>query len=284
MSFRNLPPPLILILLLIAIAACVPGDYVKTDPDVPFIPTPDKDVLEILKLANVDRNDVVYDLGCGDGRIVIAAAQHFGATGVGVDIDPQCIKNAADGAARAGVSDRARFIQEDLYKTSIGDATVVTLFLLPGINEMLRPKLFKELRPGTRIVSYMHDMADWKPDRTVRTDNAPIYCWVIPADIDGKWNLRIGGPLEGRRYTLSLDQVFQAFQGSIRNETTKMPLSTTALTGEHIEFSCADRVQGERAVIQFRGRVDRQTMTGTAEINGGPNKGTYTWTASRLQD
>jgi SAM-dependent methyltransferase len=284
MGFRKLSPLLILVFPVIIFAACVSGNYVKTDPDVPFIPTPDGDVLEILKLADVGRNDTVYDLGSGDGRIVIAAAQGFGAKGVGIDIDPQCIEEATGKASRAGVSDQTRFIQQDLYEAEIGSATVVTLFLLPGINEMLRPKLFKELRPGTRVVSYMHDMGDWEPDRTVRTDNTSIYCWVIPAGIDGKWSVAVSLQERTACYTLSLDQIFQHFQGSMRNETMKTSLTGTSLKGAEIEFSCLDRVQGEKVTMRFRGLVDKEKMAGAAEIDGGPNRGTYSWSAIRIPD
>jgi len=134
----------------------------------------------MLRLANVGRDDVVYDLGCGDGRIVIAAARQFGARGVGVDIDPQRVREARENAQRAGVADRVRFLRQDLFETDIREATVVTLYLLDELNMRLRPKLLRELRPGTRIVSHNFDMGDWKPQKRLRVEGRRIYLWVVP--------------------------------------------------------------------------------------------------------
>ena len=153
------------------------------EPDVPYEPTPQHVVAEILNLANVGPNDVVYDLGCGDGRIVIAAVKAFGARGVCVDIDPQRIVESRSNAEQAGVAQRIRFLTQDLFETDIGDATVVTLFLYPDVNLRLRPKLWRDLRPGTRVVSYVHDMGDWTAveTRTVQTSRGSrkIYLWTI---------------------------------------------------------------------------------------------------------
>ena len=139
----------------------------------------------MLELANVKAGDVVYDLGCGDGRIVIAAARRFGARGVCVDIDPQRIAESRDNARRAGVTDRIRFLNEDLFATDLSGATVITLYLTVETNLALRPKLLRELKPGSRIVSHWHSMGDWKPQRTehVRSDTGwrSIFLWTVPA-------------------------------------------------------------------------------------------------------
>lgn len=153
-------------------------------PDVPYEPSPPHVVRAMLELAGVGRGDVVYDLGSGDGRIVIAAAKEFGARGVGIDIDPARIAEANANAKRAGVTDRVKFIEGDLFQSDFGAATVVTLFLWPHINVKLRPMILA-LKPGTRVVSYVHDMDDWKPDRTVKVRNdsgreREIYLWVVP--------------------------------------------------------------------------------------------------------
>jgi len=149
-------------------------------PDVVYIPTPQPVVNEMLRLANVQSTDVVYDLGSGDGRIVITAAQKVGARGIGIDIDPQRIQEATQNAQKAGVSDRVEFRQEDLFQTDFSEATVVTLYLLPELNLRLRPKLLQELKPGTRIVSHAFDMGDWKPERIVQVDDRFVYYWVVP--------------------------------------------------------------------------------------------------------
>jgi SAM-dependent methyltransferase len=151
-------------------------------PDVRWVATTDPVVDLMLKMAKVTSADVVYDLGCGDGKIVIAAARKYGARGVGIDIDPERIKEATANAKEAGVADKVRFILGDIFDSSvpIGDATVVTLFLMPRLNLLLRPRLWKELQPGTRVVSNSFDMGDWTPERTGQAGNFTVYFWTIP--------------------------------------------------------------------------------------------------------
>ena len=153
----------------------------KRELDVPYVPTQEEVVAEMLSTAGVKKGDVLYDLGCGDGRIVITAAQQFGIRGVGIDIDPARIKEARLNAEKAGVTSLVKFIEQDLFESKIGEATVVTLYLLPAINLKLRPKLFRELKPGTRIVSHAFDMGDWKPEKQLDVNGETIYYWVIPA-------------------------------------------------------------------------------------------------------
>ena len=148
--------------------------------DVPYVPTPEPVVNAMLKLAQVKRGDVLYDLGSGDGRIVIAAAKRYGVRGTGVDIDPQRVREANTNARKAGVAKQVRFLNQDLFAIDFSEATVVTLYLLPRINLQLRPKLLTELRPGTRIVSHGFDMGDWQPERVVEVGSSTIYLWVIP--------------------------------------------------------------------------------------------------------
>ena len=149
-------------------------------PDVIFVPTPNDVVSKMLELAQVTAKDIVYDLGCGDGRIVITAAQKYGARGVGIDIDPQRIREARENASRGKVNDRVRFMQADLFEADIGEATVVTLYLLTELNLKLRPKLMADLKPGTRVVSHAFSMGDWKPERSERVDGSAVYLWRIP--------------------------------------------------------------------------------------------------------
>lgn len=149
-------------------------------PEVPFVPTPESTVDEMLKMAGVSPGDIVYDLGSGDGRIIITAVKNYGARGVGVDIDPERITEANQNAHKAGVAQQVEFRQGDLFKADIGEATVVTLYLLPEVNERLKPKLLSELKPGTRIVSHAFDMGDWKPVREMEVDGSTLYLWVVP--------------------------------------------------------------------------------------------------------
>ena len=159
------------------------------EPDVIYVPTPQEVVDEMLALAKVTKNDVIYDLGSGDGRIPVTAAQRFGTRGFGIDINPERIKEANANAQKAGVTNRVKFLNQDLFTTDISQATVVTLYLLPQLNVKLRPQLFKQLKPGTRIVSHDFDMGEWKPERTVQTnEGSTIYLWTIPKEVPA--NLR----------------------------------------------------------------------------------------------
>ena len=168
--------------VLVFSAAGSPQSAPERYPDVPYVPSPEEVVERMLKLAEVHDGDIVYDLGCGDGRIVIMAAQKFGATATGVDIDPERIKEARANAEKAGVTDKTKFVLGDLFEADIHPATVVTLYLLPSVNEKLKPKLLKDLKPGTRVVSHSFDMGDWKPDKTENIDGRRIYLWIIPEE------------------------------------------------------------------------------------------------------
>src|SRR5258706_3058482 len=157
-------------------------------PDVPYVPTTDEAIAAMLKLADIKPSDVVYDLGCGDGRIVIAAAKKFGTRGVGIDIDPARIREANENAKKAGVEKLVRFEEKDLFQADIHDANVVMLFLLNSVNLKLRPKLLVDLKPGTRIVSNTFDMGDWKPDKEAPVEGTDdgtslsqhLYLWIVP--------------------------------------------------------------------------------------------------------
>src|SRR5690348_1093527 len=167
------------------LAACLTllfaQEQAKRTPDVPYVPTPDAVVQGMLKLAGVQKTDLVYDLGCGDGRIVITAAKVYGAHGVGVDINPERIREARENAKQAGVEDLVKFVEADLFDADIHNATVVTLYLLPSINLKLRPKLMRDLKPGTRVVSHAFDMGDWKPEKQDQVDGRTVYFWTVPA-------------------------------------------------------------------------------------------------------
>ena len=153
-------------------------------PDVIFVPTPEETIGKMLEMAKVTAKDIVYDLGCGDGRIITMAAQKYGARAVGIDIDPQRIKEATERINAAKVSDKVRLIQGDLFETDISEATVVTLYLLTRLNEKLKPKLFKELKPGTRVVSHAFDgMGDWHPESKAQVGATTVYLWRIPPRI-----------------------------------------------------------------------------------------------------
>ena len=174
----------LLLIAVMAVASATSGvaqqAAAQREPDVIFVPTPNDVVDAMLKLAKVTSSDVVYDLGSGDGRIPIAAAKTYGARGVGIDIDPERIREATGNARSSGVADKVTFRAEDLFTADISPATVVTLYLLPSLNLKLAGKLMKDLKPGTRIVSHAFDMGDWKPQQTQTVSGRSIYLWTIP--------------------------------------------------------------------------------------------------------
>jgi ribosomal protein L11 methylase PrmA len=152
----------------------------KQYPDVIFVPTPQEVVEDMLRLANVQKGDVLYDLGSGDGRIAITAARKYGIKATGIDIDPERIREANENAKKAGVTSLVQFRQEDLFAADFKDATVITLYLLPDLNVKLRPKLWNELKPGTRIVSHQFEMGAWKPEKRLESNGRTIYFWTVP--------------------------------------------------------------------------------------------------------
>jgi SAM-dependent methyltransferase len=194
-----------------------------SDTDVPFIITPDNVTLEMLKLAKVGPKDYVLDLGSGDGRIVILAARRFGARGLGVEIVPDLVRQSNANARAAGVADRAEFREQDLFKTDLSTATVITMYLLPEVNLQLRPALLG-LKPGTRLVSHDWDLGDWQPDQSVtvaapdkpigREKSSRLHLWVVPAQAAGLWCAAAGL----RSFSLELAQKFQNFQGTLRRQ------------------------------------------------------------------
>lgn len=253
-----------------------PASPVPIKPDVPYVPTPEPVVLEMLKLAGVSQGDVVYDLGSGDGRLVINAVQKFGAKkGVGVEINPGLVQRSTENAKTAGVTDRVQFLQQDLFKTNFSEASVVTLYLLPEINERLRPKLLNELKPGTRIVSHSFSMGDWKPDRKVLVPpDAPpqriLYYWVVPAKIAGNWKGSIAyAPGRNQPYTLQFTQQYQQVKGNVLADGKKFAIPQISLTGDRLTFSRTETIQGQQVTAVFTGRVEGDTLKGAVEVKGG---------------
>jgi cyclopropane fatty-acyl-phospholipid synthase-like methyltransferase len=172
--------PFVMLMMALAAPALAQQKPLR-DPDVIFVPTPDKVVTAMLKLANVTAKDLVYDLGCGDGMIVTAAAKEFGAHAVGIDINPVRVKEANERVQKAGVTDKVKILNEDLFEANISQATVITLYLLQTLNQKLIPKLNKELKPGTRIVSQTFSMGDdYPPERTVEVEGRSVYLWTVP--------------------------------------------------------------------------------------------------------
>jgi SAM-dependent methyltransferase len=217
-------------------------------PDVVFVPTPHQVVAEMLRLAEIDSYDTVYDLGCGDGRLVITAAKKYGAHGVGIDIDPERIQESNANAKKEGVTDKVKFIEADLFASDISEATAVTLYLLGTLNQKLRPKLFAELKPGTPIVSHDFDMGDWEPEQKVMVQGPwrqhSVYRWTIPAKAAGTWEWKNGRAA----YKLAITQRYDRVEARITRNGKDIPVREAKLRGSSLTLHFAGSPEGPNAV------------------------------------
>ncbi|WP_456269343.1 methyltransferase domain-containing protein [Kushneria sp. AK178] len=226
--------------------------------DVPYVPTPESVVEGMMEMGEVSEGDRVIDLGSGDGRIAIAAAKR-GADVLGVDIDPERIREANDNAEREGVTDRVEFRREDLFDTPIADADVLTLYLLPTINQQLRPKILTDMAPGTRVVSHAFDMGNWSSDEQRTIDGRTVYLWHVPARIEGEWQVMQGEtPI-----TLTLSQRYQEVRGIAQRGDQAVTVGNARLLGDRIAFTLA---YGEREQ-RFHGRVTGDRIEGIEAVD-----------------
>jgi SAM-dependent methyltransferase len=231
----------------------------------------------MLALARVQADDVVYDLGCGDGRIVVAAVKGRGARGVCVDIDASRIAASQRNADTAGVRDRIEFRHADLFETDLRTATVVALYLSPSLNQRLRPKLLREVRPGARIVSDNFGMGDWRPDTVVRVawptgTTSTVYAWMLPADVEGTWEVTVPMAAGDHRFRVRFTQHYQELGGTASADGRAVALSAAHLAGDSLEFRLTEQRAGRPVVLRFTGRVSGAAMTGAvragAEFSG----------------
>ena len=244
--------------------------------DTPYVPTPQVVVERMLGMAAVRPGDMLIDLGSGDGRLVITAAKEYGARGFGVDIDPKLVSKSNRAAREAGVADRVRFLRQDLFETDFREADVLTLYLLPDVNIALRPKILAELRPGTRVVSHDYGMREWLPDAEAKVPapdksvglrkESMVYLWIVPAKVDGAWELTIQG--DARRIGLSLSQQFQKVAGAVRAPgQPAVPVADAYLRGAELRLVLPAGVYGGRPA-QLVGRVSGGTFEGRVVADG----------------
>ena len=260
-------------------------ESLQVELDVPYEPTHEDVVETMLKLGAVTEDDYVVDLGCGDGRVVIMAARKFGARGLGVDLDPQRLREAVDNATYQHVSDRVTFQQMDIMATDIREATVVTLYLLDQVNLALRPRLFAQLKPGTRVVSHAFYMGDWEPDQIVRHPRARnniIYLWIIPAHAGGIWRSNTPARLGDLGAVLDLQQHFQAISGSLTIAgATPVELTEAILSGDQLTLKTKVSIEGRVNLVTYHGQVRDGVIEGTQEWSGSEVSGVFPWLARR---
>lgn len=217
---------------------------------VPYFPTPQAMVDRMLEAAELKESDYLIDLGCGDGRVPITAAQRYGTPSLGVDLNALLITEARENAKKAGVADKVAFRNEDLFDTDISKASVLTLYLSLSTNIKLRPRILEKLKPGARVFSHDFNMGDWLPDRTERVEGRVMYLWIVPAKVGGRWQLRDAGTKGANSFALELDQQFQMLEGNAVIDGKVVPLRDGRVTGKRVRFAI-DISKGE--TLPFEG-------------------------------
>jgi hypothetical protein len=239
----------------------------------PYVPSPQSVVSDMLRYADVGPNDFLIDLGSGDGRIVLTAAKVFGARGFGVEIKDELVRLSNDAAQKEGVADRVKFMKQDLFKTDMSQATVITMYLLPDTVNLLKDKFLNELRPGTRIVSHDYPLTGWIPEKYVQMDledkvqisgvtTTLIYLYVVPAKVAGSWKAQMPPAVSRQPATLSLKQQLTRVTGSVRLDGREIPLEEVKLRGDQLSF----RLAGQRG--EFTGRVKGKQIEGIVDKGG----------------
>ena len=239
----------------------------------PYVPSPQSVVSDMLRYAEVSNRDFLIDLGSGDGRIVLTAAKVFGARGFGVEIKEELVKRSNEAADKEGLADRVKFMKQDLFKTDLSQATVITMYLLPDTVNLLKDKFLAELKPGTRIVSHDYPLTGWIPEKYVQMDledkvqisgvtTTLIYLYVVPAKVAGSWKAVMPAALSKQPATLSLKQQLTRVSGSVRLDGKEVPMEDVKLRGDRLTFKLSGR-RGE-----FSGQVKDKTIEGILESNG----------------
>ena len=249
--------------------------------DVPYVATPQVTVDEMLRLAGVGPEDFVIDLGSGDGRIVVTAAKKFGARGLGVDIDWRLVLQGEANAREAGVADRARFIEQNMFETDLSQATVITTYLFPFMMLKLRTRLLA-LKPGTRIVSHDFDFGDWRPDRktSIRKD---VYLWIVPAQAAGRWQARLEMPPVERLLELEVKQRYQEVSAHARLNGVPSPVWEMKLAGDRLSFVVVDTTDRDNeAGFYFDGRVSGDVIEGELARGVGAGRSVTRWRAVKV--
>lgn len=263
----------------------------REDVPPPYIPTPQQVVDRMLEIAGVTKNDFVIDLGCGDGRIVITAARRFGARGLGIEIDARLVAQARELALKADVANRTQFDVQDALATNLAEATVLTLYLGPDLNDKLMPRILETMRPGARVVSHDFPLGVWQPDRAERFDvpeknfgrggESTVMLWIVPARIHGFWRAQIGDPGMARIEEISIAQKFQRFEATAHRKAHDAALIDTRIDGDRITFTLpVDAVHP--APQRVDARVDGNAMTGTLRVATRSGDQTLPFTATRI--
>jgi hypothetical protein len=260
--------------------------------DVVYVPTPQIVVDEMLSMARVTAADFIIDLGSGDGRMVRTAAKKFGARGFGVDLSDDLLRESNASAFAEGISDRAKFIKQNLFETDLGQATVITTYLLPEMNQKLRPKIL-DLKPGTRIAAHDYHMGDWTPDvqkelvvpeKTVGNPGRSfVYLWIVPAKVGGRWQAQIKSPAHAGTLELDFNQRFQKLDGSAKSGNQQVAMVVPKIEGDQLSFAFFTKPGDSATRHQFTGTVKGVNIEGTVKVGDGATQQQLPWSAKLLQ-
>jgi hypothetical protein len=258
----------------LAVSTLAPAADLQPVKDAgPYVPSPQSVVSDMLRYADVGPTDFLIDLGSGDGRIVLTAAKVFGARGFGVEIKEELVQRSNEAAQKEGLADRVRFMKQDLFKTDLSQATVITMYLLPDTVNLLKDKFLAELKPGTRIVSHDYPLTGWIPEKYVQMDledkvqisgvtTTLIWMYVVPAKVAGKWNAQMPPAVSKQPATISLTQQLTRVSGSVRIDGKDVPLEDVKLRGDRLSF----RLAGQRG--EFSGQIKDRQIEGIVDKGG----------------
>ncbi len=275
----------------LAASAAAAQSWAWDDGTTPFVVSPPEVVDRMLRLAEPKADDLLIDLGSGDGRIVIEAARRFGTRGLGVDIDPSLVAQARSNARRAGVESLARFEVQDLFETDLRGANIVTMYLLPEVNLKVMPRLLQDLKPGARIVSHDYDLGPWQPDETIELAIAEkmigplgrsrIHLWLVPADARGTWHSAL--PSHGGDWEFRIAQRYQVLEVDARASGGRVAVHGSRLRGEEVKLAVSGSIAGRLWTHLFRGRLKGDRIEGDVVVSDGENETTLPWSAARIR-
>lgn len=264
----------------------------KGKGDVIYVPTPEVTVNRLLEMAEVTSRDFLIDLGSGDGRIVITAAKKYGARGLGVDLDPVLVQLAKDNAWREGVRSQVDFVAKNIFDTDVSQASIVAVYLSPELNRKLRPRLLAQLQPGSRVISHDYGMDDWAPEQSEMIEvpgktagakgESMAYLWIVPANVIGTWEVKLGDAQSPLLSKLELNQILQKIHGSLEVGRKAREIGEAKLRGDQIEFTVEADIRNEPVTYEFSGRVEGRNMRGEVTVTQGGEVEEQAWTARRI--
>lgn len=269
-----------------AVAAQAPPTEYAFEPvigmpgkDVVWVPTPPPVIDFMLDMAKATPKDYIVDLGSGDGRIVHGAAKR-GIRALGVELNPDLVQLAKEEAVRLGVSEHAQFVVQDMFKTDLSPVTVLMTYLLPHLNQRIRPQLLAQMKPGSRVVTYAFHMGEWQPDTVAQLNGLTVHLWIVPAAAMGEWRWSHDGIGFSRDYAMNVRQKFQFIEGQASTKTSPVYLRDMKLEGDRISFTLTEEAGSSLAQTRYEGRIDGDVITGSARTND--HKASRPWRASRI--